>query len=667
VAFALLLGSLACADARGQDAGEVKVTGTLVVEDETGAEVADESGSAVVEIHERSNDGWSGRPTKVFVIDGNFELSLKPGQQVSFEAFALDDGKAYWLPGGAFPEEHGHHFSEGIAIPPDRKLEIRARYAPPCVLKVTDSDTGRELTDVDVVLDVYHDQDRSTMGNAHWLGSRQLHPTPGWSTDLRARKAASPIPLEVNLEETFLQWSESYWVHAPGHEWGVLNVDFRRGGNLDVKLRRAGELVVSVEGVDPPKDAKLILRAAGSVHGEAGHAEAGDTEADQDDEADDADDEEDATDASGLLHDEPDALLEWWPVDRQHPARLDGIPFNHYVVELVIGERFRGHETLASTPVEVKDGEVAHATLRVDKVPTAPEPVPLAITLDVDPGWGSESFEIALLPERVSPLLKQKFVRIERDRMVADPARPGHFSIPETRVAPGSYAMSIDVFGIRRALKVAAGLAPVSIQIGPPAPMTLHFVDARTKAPLQPEFVDWFLAEKETREGGPSFFGHSIEKPVSEFKARVPAGRIGVQAEIAGYESFKPKFIEVDPQGSDVVVPLKHYTGIQVRFRIDGRDVPWSEAIHTAKGDAEHFDFYEVRLERKGGSPVDDDVGSWGSGPSGSGRYFTAPSAGDYKATFPPIDGFEPIAPRDVKIEDQQFTDVAVDLVRKKK
>jgi hypothetical protein len=453
-------------------------------------------------------------------------------------------------------------------------------------------------------------------------------------------------------------------VHAPGHEWGAVKVDFRRGGNLSAKLRRAGELVVSVEGVAPPNDAKILLRAADSGHSEASHAE--EDEADQDDEADDVSDEESGI-AMKLLHDESDALLEWWPIDRQHPARLDGIPFGQYVVELAVGERFRGHATLASAKVDVKDGEVAHATLQLDQIPKTPEPVPLVIALDVDPGWGSEAFELTLMPERVSPLLPQKFVRIDRAGMVADPARPGRFSIPETRVAPGSYTLSVGAFGIRRELKAAAGLAPISLRIGPPAPMTLHFVDARTKAPLQPEFVDWFHAEKETREGGPSFSGHSIEKPSSEFKARVPAGRIGVQAEIAGYESFTPKFIEVDPHGSEVVIPLKHCTGISVRFRIDGRDVPWSEAIHTGKGGDEDSDFYEVRLERKGGAPVDDDSGTWGTGPSGSGRYFTASSAGDYRLTFPPIDGFEPIAPRDVTIEDQQFTDVAVDLVRKKK
>jgi hypothetical protein len=640
-----------------QESAEVKVVGTLVVEDEKGAEVDDESGSAIVNVRTRSNGGWSGRPTKVFVIEGHFELSLPQSAQVGFDAFNLENGRAYWLTGDEKDDGRSKGMREGIAIPPDHKLEVRARYAPPFRLKVVDAATGGDLSNVDVLLDVYHDEDRSSMLSRHWLGRQQLHPTPWWSSDFRARSVKSPLPLEVNTEETFIRWSESYWVHAPGFAWGSIDVDFRKGGEQTVKLAHAGAMVVTVTGAAVPERARIHLRKAKGVAPDSPVPQAVESAS--------------GADLSDLLGDRDDALVEWWPVVAGKATRLEGIPFGSYRVTVDVGERFRGHVSLAETTVEVTPDHPGTATLTLSKVPVAPEPQPISIELRIDPGWGTTDFELALAPERTSPLIKQKYLRFDRSAMVARADPPGTFDLPQTNVAPGIYDLSLDPFGIGQTLVVSPDLKPLVIEVGPPVDVTIHFVDAKSKAPLEVERPTWFVAKESPGqdpelEGLRGFHPHSFRddtKPSDALEARVPAGRIGFRGNAEDHDSFRPVFLVVDDAHRTFEVALVHLTGIRVHFRIDGKQAAWKDVIVEKEMSD---DYWSVELHRKDGRNPEEELES-GEGPSRGGRYYTVRSVGAYSVTFPPIDGFEPVAPMDVTIADQELTDVAVDLVRKKK
>ena len=63
----------------------------------------------------------------------------------------------------------------------------------------------------------------------------------------------------------------------------------------------------------------------------------------------------------------------------------------------------------------------------------------------------------------------------------------------------------------------------------------------------------------------------------------------------------------------------------------------------------------------------DEDGVESGSGPSRGGHYLAVAHPGDYTVTLPPIKGHEPIAPIDVTIRDQEFSEIVVELVRKQK
>jgi hypothetical protein len=152
-------------------------------------------------------------------------------------------------------------------------------------------------------------------------------------------------------------------------------------------------------------------------------------------------------------------------------------------------------------------------------------------------------------------------------------------------------------------------------------------------------------------------------KPSDVLQARVVAGRIGVRANAEDHDSFRPVFVVVDADHRTFEIALVHLTGIRVVFHIDGKPVEWNDVIVEKEMSD---DYWTVELHRKGGPRSVEELES-GEGPSRGGRYYTVRSAGEYSVVIPPIPGFEPIAPKDVSIADQELTDVVVDLVRTKK
>jgi hypothetical protein len=134
--------------------------------------------------------------------------------------------------------------------------------------------------------------------------------------------------------------------------------------------------------------------------------------------------------------------------------------------------------------------------------------------------------------------------------------------------------------------------------------------------------------------------------------------------------------VDVSADDADVTVPLRHLTGVRILFRLDMKPIEWDEALRGEKKEVEGLRFsmldYEPKIRRRvppnrsEKSGADEEAES-GSGQSRGGHYLAVEHPGDYTVTLPPIKGFEPIAPRDVTIRDQEFSEIVVDLVRVKK
>jgi hypothetical protein len=658
----------------------VEVSGSVVVDDGKGKSVSDETGTVLLGVHE--GNGW--RPQKAFLVEGEWKAKVPAGCQLSFELFALDDGIAYWLLDGEKPADgRSRRFGgderrqKGLPIPPDGHLAVTARYVPPCRVHVVDAETGVELERVDALLDLCHTSDHSTYSEAHSLGKGQIYPTRWWQSDLRAHDKPSPLSLTIDLDETFPQWSEALWVHAPGHCWAGVAVDYRTGGEQTVKLSRGGVLSVKVESERLPEETKIVVRAAADAAA-ATTRKAPTEEGEEGKEGDDeGNDEEEGFSGFGSS----DGRLLEWPFLPSQPRNFDAIPPGRYRVSLEVGDRSDKKLTFASADVEVKTGQSAVATLKVEKAPAIPELTPLNGTIHVDPAWGSVKFEVEIEPVQVSPLLRQERLRLERDQLLRDPADPTTWRLPASKVAPGTYRLQIDAFGVGHVFTVLRAAKPVAIEVGPPVDATFHFVDAKSRAPLAVERPIWSLVESANPMdeflGGGVHFRNDKEAPPGDTHAlRVPAGRIGLRVEIEDYDSFTPVVVDVSADDADVTVPLRHLTGVRILFRLDMKPVDWNEALRGEKKEVEGQRFtmldYEPKIRRRAPAKSseksgDDEQAESGSGPSHGGHYLAVEHAGDYTVTLPPIQGFEPVAPRDVTIRDQEFSEIVVELVRVKK
>jgi hypothetical protein len=697
LAFAASLAPLGAARAAPQDEELVEVSGTVVVEDGKGGTVDDESGTIVVNVHEGS--GW--RPQNVFLIEGQWKTKVPATCQLSFEVFKLDGGIAAWLlegekapPAGKRRFEDPGPRERGLPIPKERRLAVRARFVPPCRVHVFDATTDAELTHVVAVLDVYHDEVHSSIGNRHALGELQIHPTPWWKADLRASDSASPLALSFDMDGTFPSWSEDLWVHAPGYCWAGVAVDYRVGGDTTVKLARGGTLTVNVESERLPEGTKIVVRK-GKAPAKAPTAdrpadEAADESAEEPSDDDDESSEDDesvssmsagadgkfSVDFNGFSLGSSNVCAEW-PFAPGRPTTFDALPPGDYRVSLEIGERYGKRQTFAATDVTVKLDATATALLRVANAPKIPEPVALRGTIRIDPGWGDVAFDVFVRPVEVSPLLPQRSFRLDRRELRRDPADPALWKLPERKVAPGSYQLGIDEFGVDRTLVVLRASKPIAIEIGPPIEATFHFVDAKTKAPLAVEEPTWSCVDPDALASdsfeGVTFHSHFARK--SEPKAsdthtlRVPAGRISLSVRLEDYDQFTPVLLDVSEDEAEFTVPFRHMTGVRILVRIDGKPISWDDAVRegtkgTPKAKEDFFDV-EPTLRPRGADASDQGATGWGQ--SRDGRYLTVEHSGSYTVSLPELAAFEPVAPRDVTVADQEFTEVVFELVRKKK
>jgi len=688
LAFAVSLAPLGAARAAPQEEQLIEVSGTVVVEDGKGGTVDDESGTIVVGVHE----GNGARNQRAFLIEGQWKAKVPAGSKLSFEVLALEGGTGEWIVEGETKRPPGKNrmFAEGprgqgLPIPADRKMAIRARYVAPCRVHVVDAATGAELEHVVVLLDCYHSANRSTSLTGHSLGRDQVHPTKWWKSDFRIQDAPSPVTLTVDSQETFIYWSEELWLHAPGYCWAGVTLDYAAGGESTVKLARGGTLTVDVMSGRLPEQTSLCLRrarapAAAAVptdpH-EADEDEVGDDEADDPsaDEMDSDDEDDDTTNWKSYDWRANDTCLEW-PYTPGKPTTFDALPAGDYRLSLEVGERHGKRQTFATANVTMKAGAATSSTLRIENAPKIPDPVPLRGSIRIDPAWGDVDFEVDLDPVQVSPLLPQERLRLDRQELARDPADRDVWKLPERGLSPGSYRITIDAFGLNCVRAVLRAARPIALEVAPPIEATFRFVDAKTKAPLAIDPPSWSLVDPaafaiEPLEGmhfGGVHFRHGESKSSDTHTFRVPTGRISLSVSAEDYATFEPIVLEVSDEEREFTLPLRHFTGVRVLLRVDGKPIEWESALREGAAPRSKEDFFDdepIVRSRRPGHEEDEELRGWGT--SRGGRYVVVESAGDYTVAPPPLAAFEPVAPRDVTVVDQEFTEVVFELVRKKK
>jgi hypothetical protein len=661
-----------------QDSDLVEVVGTVVVEDGKGGTVTDESGTIFMCVHD--SQGFRSQP--VLLVEGQWKTRVQATLRLTFEILTLDNGTARWIPDRENDEsEVDEEFGSGpkrftpMPIPSNRHIAIRARYAPPCVVHVVDSATGAELEHVVALVDIYHVDKNSTMSTlgSHYLGEQQVYPTEWWPWDVRAQDRVSPLSLTAKLDRrrnNLVSWREGLWVHAPGYCWSGTDVDYTIGGETTVRLARGGTLILNVQSSQMPADTKIFVRDLRPTAR---------SPAEETTTADDARLDELARELglNGFDHESASSDLLEWPLVSGKPTTFDALPPGDYRVSLQVGKRYEKRLTLAWTDVTLKAGATTTATIRPEDVPETPKHVPLNGTIRVDPGWRDTTFQVSVIPWQTTPLLHQDAVQFRFEELLRDPIDPHLWRLPVRMVAPGTYRIVVHGFGISRSVSILDDEKQLAFEIAEPIDTTFHFIDARTKVPVAADTPRWDVVESSERriEFSTSSFLAAMKRfdrestTADTHSIRVPAGKIALRMNAEAYDTSSPIEVEVSKTSHEHTIPLRHLSGVRIRFEIGGKPIDDASVLSRHRRDQSRTDPLdderEIRMRRRD-PPSEFDEGTR-SGRLDGVRYLSVDHSGDYMVIVPDLPGFEPIAPRDVTVADQEFTEVVFELVRKKK
>jgi hypothetical protein len=206
--------------------------GRLVAYDQTGRARPHCSGSFLLRVRER--DAW--RLEAIDVTDGRWCTSRPVGASLDVLRLSVDGRPATLLESRGLVREGG-------------RLTIRARVAPPTLLRVVDASTGRDVDRIELALGVAS-------------AARETYPAPR----TLARELVSPIDLD-SLTEAQLGAPHPtvYWVRAPGYAWTSILVDHAEGGERLLALEHGRRLSVTVRGGNPTEGSllRLWIAAAG--------------------------------------------------------------------------------------------------------------------------------------------------------------------------------------------------------------------------------------------------------------------------------------------------------------------------------------------------------------------------------------------------------------------
>ena len=569
------------------DEGRVRVSGTVTVVDHLGREFTEESGT----VRLASWPGQGPAPVEdVGVVEGSWEVLLEPNDELYVSSMTLG-GRA------AYVEEQIVPFRETGPV------HLRARWPRASTLRVVSEQLGVDLSGVMLVRDGPSVR-RPDQPDVSFLGT--VHPGPVEGERIVLRDGVSPIGLPTRLG------TETYWVRAPDHAWGMITIDYAQGGERILSLSLGGSVSVALRNLSKP-DSTLLRIWQTLQDGSA------------------------STDLYREIRAEPGVDI---LVEHVRPAT--------YVLRAEMGRTWSDPVVLGSASVEVVAGEVARATLDLEEPPGSPLTTPVALSgrLIVPPSWGEEAFALNLEPLDAPVTAENTPPTVRARHMSPVDVSRGSYAWSAGRVPPGRYRVEVSPWFYKVLLDVpAGGLTDAEIRVPGPGDVVVHLRDLVTGEPVSLPFLFWSSVHPEIPGGG-SASVRSTDR-VSPFRFRAPLGRIRVSTSIqAGYQQASQTF-EVDAGANELTLHLERSQGIRVVLR-DGDAVVRSRLLTPYR--AEQID------------GIGESV-SWGAADGGIIVGVSKP--GRYRVTVPDVDGFEPVPVQEVEVPAGETVELVIELKRK--
>jgi hypothetical protein len=435
-----------------------------------------------------------------------------------------------------------------------------------------------------------------------WSSLQFRHPGNG-ELQVVVEHGRSPLLLHSESGPT-----ARFGVKAPGYAWEQVHLATDEPGERTVQLVPGGDVDVTFVGA-VPDGAVLRVREVG----------------------------EDEPTAPGLprRQDQPVAEI---ALAAAGATRIDALPVGSWSLSLEKGDWFREQVVFGTATVVVTAGAIVPATIVVQADAQPPVTCQVRGTLQLSPDWGAD-IHLELEPGGATRAWTKNAVQLRLDQM--QPIGAGRHQWGEVTLLAGRWEITVHGTGYRTIAEVGPGHpAELHIVVPDPNEVRVRVVDATTGVPIPGATPSWHGSVA----GWSSGWSHSRMQAVGDdwYRTLAPAGTIVLSAHAEGY-SWSHAEHEVRAGANTFVLRVPRVCGIELVLKDGEVTIPWPD---NAYAQIEH-------TTAKSG------VGYW------SDNRVAAQQPGEHLLTLEPIPGYEPIPPRKVQIEPEQWTRVEIALRRK--
>ncbi|MBI1850681.1 MAG: sigma-70 family RNA polymerase sigma factor [Planctomycetes bacterium] len=499
---------------------KVRLSGTIVVTDSSGAEYSLESGTFEIS----ASDGYTMPQGSATVERGSWSTTIARRPELTIFNIRLGGRAAVWDDDGRW-----------VPFPESGVLEIRAHWPKPTMLHVRSAADRRELDDVELVAGPPPD-------NLCFS-----HPGPFNEDAVFGRALVSPIRLN---DRVVGNWPGSNnllgrsWIFARcrGFGWGRAEIDLATGGDVFIDLRAGGDLEITFTGPGNRDHCCLRLWSGESTEG-----------------------------------------MPWgqFPIPAAPRLTIDSVPAGHGVVRALLGDFGWTTPVLASADVDVVAGSTTTVSLVLGARPEVRK-VALAGTVRVPRALAKGHMQIGAVP-LATPLdgsLPGQAVALISTQSDDDSViYPFEFKA----VQPGRYKLQLEQPPAAFFVDVGdEGKRDIDLVVPEPAHVIVEVVDAVTAEPIPEADAAW-TGKPPGDATNFSGMGIQRTDPSRPFEFDAPQTEIEIRCSALGYDGASQPVL-VTEGTNRLVVRLARLFAIVLRVRDGDVDLAWRSDWHISPG-----------------------------------------------------------------------------------
>lgn len=503
------------------------------------------------------------------------------------------------VPGLQFEERVAVPTPMRFAVPAAGEVVIEGRFLGAVLLHVIDAQTKTPLHGVEV---------RSRSG---WraLGD-DLHPGEHPQVEHIAKNAPSPVALPSE-DNTVV-----YWARAPGYAWGRIDVRHERSGARTVALQPGGAVDVVAAGALP---GGAYLRLFGS-------------------------------DAPFR----PGAQEEWQHYYRgrlhAYEAPIGAAPL---AVEHLLPGPYLARIQAGSLEQSVTLGEIecqvvvgGRTSIAVPITAKQTVRVPLGGTLQIPEELVDEFLHMTVSRVRYGQAQGQKSLHLTTQRMREDPGDARRLAWQAEAVIPGDYWLHVAPVQHRQRFTVPdSGLTDLVVELAEVAHVVVDLRDAVTGDAVAARRAGW-SNEADLGLSDNVRLDARIDPRAGTVSFTALAGPVALDVEASGYLPASLE-LELVPGDNHRVLELSAALGLRIEVREQGALMPLDDVFWRG-----------IKIEAPGGAPF-----PMRQGRSSRRATFYYQQPGTYRISFPRLEGFAEVPPREVEVT-EGLAEVVVDLER---